>query len=51
MAVLIRIEIPAHAGVECATFYFCSHLVMEINPLLNALKDLTERTNVLRGYL
>ncbi|MEN0036473.1 MAG: peptide chain release factor 2 [Cellvibrio sp.] len=24
---------------------------MEINPLLNALKDLTERTNVLRGYL
>ncbi|QEY14809.1 peptide chain release factor 2 [Cellvibrio sp. KY-GH-1] len=24
---------------------------MEINPLLNALKDLTERTDVLRGYL
>jgi hypothetical protein len=26
-------------------------IIMEINPLLNALKDLTERTNVLRGYL
>lgn len=24
---------------------------MEINPLLNQLKDLAERTDVLRGYL
>lgn len=52
--------------VECAPFNFCDccyfvqqgcpHLteavfLMEINPLLNALKDLTERTSVLRGYL
>jgi hypothetical protein len=26
-------------------------IIMEINPLLLALKDLAERTNVLRGYL
>jgi hypothetical protein len=24
---------------------------MEINPLLNKIKDFTERTNTLRGYL
>jgi len=24
---------------------------MEINPILNAIKDLTERTQAIRGYL
>lgn len=46
--------------VECAPRFFCLiqaltqtklRIIMEINPLLLALKDLSERTNVLRGYL
>lgn len=27
------------------------HLMLEINPLLQSLKDIEERTEVLRGYL
>ncbi len=52
-ALLNRCENRIHvrAKVECATFYRCSQFIMEINPLLNSLKDLSERTNVLRGYL
>jgi len=32
---------------------FKAHLkiMFEVNPVYNSIKDLTERTNVLRGYL
>jgi hypothetical protein len=37
----------------CAFLQFCSRVTpaMEINPILNAIKDLTERTQAIRGYL
>lgn len=45
----------AAAHVKCAPrLIFLSYLVkkiMEINPLLLSLKDLTDRTETLRGYL
>lgn len=45
---------PARTGVYSPAFLqFCSRVTpaMEINPILNAIKDLTERTQAIRGYL
>lgn len=32
-------------------FQVSGKIMFEVNPVYNSIKDLTERTNVLRGYL
>ncbi len=51
----IRARPAARATVKCAPFEDRrrnrAHHMLEINPLLQTLKDIEARTDVLRGYL
>lgn len=40
-----------HLRYNSALCYWLAGTTMEINPYLNRIKDLTERTESLRGYL
>lgn len=57
----VNLELRWACAVQCAAFLcrlirlhlpnLSNWISMEIAPLLNTLKDLQERTDVLRGYL
>ena len=38
-------------ALKCAAFHRIGRTLLEINPLVQTLKDITARTDVLRGYL
>lgn len=41
----------ANSPVEWRPFFWTDNPMLEINPLVQSLKDIEARTDVLRGYL
>lgn len=48
---IIRARPAALATVKCAPVGIPDRIMLEINPLVQKLKDIEARTDVLRGYL